>query len=178
MKRILLGIALLCSTSVMYSQKCDFLKNEVDPITGEKNVITKFENINKKFTSRFWFAQALSKSINSEFGEIYLLSLKLTGGGQSLFIKKGDNLILKLNDDSIMKLPAFDNYTTDFKIISGAKVSSVIASYNPTIEQLQEIKDKGIKLIRMETSDSDYDSEVTPKDNKKIAQSIECVINE
>lgn len=173
MNKILYIITLVAISLSLNAQNCDYLKNEIDEFSGKKTVITNFVNINKKFTSKHFFAHSFS------FIEgLYFINFKLTGGGQSLFISKGNKLLLKLNDDSILELGAAENQKTEFKSINGASYSYIIPLYNVSREQLEKIADVGIKLIRMETSESQYDSSVTDKDNKKIKQSISCLLKE
>lgn len=173
MKKILLLGFILLSTVLSNAQKCDFLKNEVDQFTGEKMVITNFVNINKKFTSKYFFSHSFGLS-----GNFYFINIKLTGGGQSLFISKGNKLSLKLKDDSILEFTASEHKKTEFSSINGVSYSYIVPSYNISKEQLEQISNTGIKLIRMETSESQYDSDVTEKDNKKIKQSINCILKE
>lgn len=171
MKKTFLLLLTIIITLSANAQKCDYIKNEVDAFTGEKIVITNFVNINKKFTSRHFFAHSFGFS-----GGFYFISLKLTGGGQSLFISKGNKLLLKLNDDSILEFEASEAQKTEFNSINGASYSYIVPSYNLSKEQLALIATTGIKLMRMETSENQYDSEVTEKDNKKIKQSINCIL--
>lgn len=171
MKKILFAAIAIIITFSANAQKCDYLKNEIDAFTGEKIVVTNFVNINKKFTSKHFFAQSFGFS-----GGFYFLNLKLTGGGQSLFISKGNKLLFKLNDDSLLEFEASEPQKTEFNSINGVSYSYIIPSYNVSKEQLEQIANTGIKLMRMETSESQYDSEVTEKDNKKIKQSINCVL--
>lgn len=171
MKKTFLLLLTIIITLSANAQKCDYIKNEVDAFTGEKIVITNFVNINKKFTSRHFFAHSFGFS-----GGFYFISLKLTGGGQSLFISKGNKLLLKLNDDSILEFEASEAQKTEFNSINGASYSYIVPSYNLSKEQLALIANTGIKLMRMETSENQYDSEVTEKDNKKIKQSINCIL--
>lgn len=171
MKKTFLLLLTIIITLSANAQKCDYIKNEVDAFTGEKIVITNFVNINKKFTSRHFFAHSFGFS-----GGFYFISLKLTGGGQSLFISKGNKLLLKLNNDSILEFEASEAQKTEFNSINGASYSYIVPSYNLSKEQLALIANTGIKLMRMETSENQYDSEVTEKDNKKIKQSINCIL--
>ncbi len=171
MKKTFLLLLTIIITLSANAQKCDYIKNEVDAFTGEKIVITNFVNINKKFTSRHFFAHSFGFS-----GGFYFINLKLTGGGQSLFISKGNKLLLKLNDDSILEFEASEAQKTEFNSINGASYSYIVPSYNLSKEQLALIANTGIKLMRMETSENQYDSEVTEKDNKKIKQSINCIL--
>lgn len=171
MKKTFLLLLTIIITLSASAQKCDYLKNEVDAFTGEKIVLTNFVNINKKFTSRHFFAHSFGFSSG-----FYFINLKLTGGGQSLFISKGNKLLLKLNNDSILEFEASEAQKTEFNSINGASYSYIVPSYNLSKEQLTLIVNAGIKLIRMETSENQYDSEVTEKDNKKIKQSINCIL--
>lgn len=173
MKKLLFAIIAIIITFSANAQKCDYLKNEVDAFTGEKIVITNFVNINKKFTSKHFFAHSFGFS-----GGFYFISIKLTGGGESLFISKGNKLLLKLNDDSILELEASEPQKTEFRSVNGASYSFIVPTYHILKEQLEQIANTGVKLIRMETSENQYDSEVTEKDNKKIKQSIDCLLKE
>ena len=85
-------------------------------------------------------------------------------------------MLLKLNDDSILEFEASEAQKTEFNSINGASYSYIVPSYNLSKEQLALIANTGIKLMRMETSENQYDSEVTEKDNKKIKQSINCIL--
>ena len=164
---------MLIASSTAFSQNCKFAKNEVDKFTGEKVVVTDYVNINKKFTSRHFFSHSLIKDKDG-YGRV----LKLTGGGQSLFMEKGSKCILLLSNDEQVTLLAEDSFKTDFKIIAGQTVSSINPVYLVDESFLTKIAEIGINAIRMETSERVYDSDFTEKDNKNLAKNINCIIKE
>ena len=155
-----------------FPQDCKYMVNEIDEFTGDAKKITEFVNINKKFTSRYYLSHSFS-NINGE----YVLNMQLTGGGQSLFISKGRKLYLKLTDGQIITLQTIKNYETEFRTVyGGGQVSSIVPNYPVTKEQLLLIEEIGIAKIRQETDDSNYETDVTEKDNAKIKQAIDCVL--
>lgn len=172
MKKLLFTMLSAIVSLAAFPQDCNYMVNEIDEFTGDNEKITEFVNINKKFTSRYFLSHSFS-NING----VYVLNMKLTGGGQSLFISKDRKLYLKLTDGQIITLQTIKNYKTEFQAVyGGGQVSTIIPGYPITKEQLLLIQEVGIAKIRQETDDSNYETDVTEKDNKKIAQSINCVL--
>ena len=167
-------LALLVSLAV-FSQDCRYQKNEIDEFTGDAIKMTGWENLAKKFTNRYYFRYYLTKMNND-----YVITMQLVGSGQSLFISKGAKLYLKLQNDEIITFATTEPYETNFETITGngvtIRVSKVTPKYVPSKEQRTKISTIGLAKIRQETDNGYYEAEVSAKENKKLAQAIDCVL--
>lgn len=173
MKKYFCVILLLILSIYTSAQKCDFIVNGVDEFTGKKSLLTKPFNINKSFTSRYFFSFSISSIDKQRF-----IFIQLTGGGQSLFIKKENPLMIKLKDDKIINLSPFETTPTKYEsIANGVTVSRITPKYEISDDDLNRISTIGISKIRMVTDDGVYDSDVKDKDNKNIANAIYCTIS-
>lgn len=178
MKKILIVFLLSVFSINSFSQKCDFFKNEVDDMTGEYSLITKPYAINKKFTSTSFFTFTFSYVNDPKISENTILFVEFAKSGlNSLLTKEGDEFIIKLNNGDKIIVNAEILNTTKFSTVSTVSSARVTNGYYLNDEMLNAIKDTGISKIRMHTSDSYYDSDVSDKDNKKLKDIITCFFN-
>lgn len=171
MIKILFSFLLLISING-YSQQCFFAINKIDKTTGRKSLLTRSENINKVFNSRYYFSTSLAYADSN-----LMLCMQLTGAATKISIEKGTELALSLADGSELILFADDNYQSSSTTAPGGGfISRISPFYTLSKDDLEKILETGITEIKMNTQALSFESKVTKKDNKKINALITCLL--
>ncbi|MBN8565221.1 MAG: hypothetical protein J0M25_00615 [Flavobacteriales bacterium] len=169
MKKIIL---LLFITNFVSAQECKFIIDEVDDFTKVEKLKTKYQSVAEGNTGgviRFSFFKGSSTLLCIEY---YISQFK------SMVVGVNDNLLIMLKDDTVIELSPNDVYSGDLN--SGGTLSSTTlrVNYPTSIDNIQKIKNIGIKKIRLHTSKYYYDFDVTKeKWIKLLNESIDCFLN-
>lgn len=171
MRKILFLLLILISING-YSQQCYFAINKTDKATGRKSLLTRSENINKTFNSRYYFSTSLAYADSN-----LMLCLQLTGAGTNISIEKGTELTLSLADGTKLALFADDNYQSSSSTAPGGGfISRISPFYKISRDDLEKIAKAGIIEIKMKTHTSNFESRVTERDNKRINTLVTCLL--
>ena len=160
----------LCGTA--HSQ-CNWAKNEVDEFTGLKTRVLTMQDIDKKFTSRFWYSISM---LNVENG--YMLSLRFTSGQRPDMINNGDKLLIMLNNNEIVELEATETVITDANVTQHGTTYIIHPSYFVNRDMLEKISEAGIKKWRMHTSRAYLEYDFTRNGMNVVRQQIQCILSE
>ncbi|NDW10146.1 hypothetical protein [Dysgonomonas sp. 520] len=184
MRKILVSFfLLLCFVGYTNSQTpdyCRFIVNKTDEFTGEKILVTTPAALNKPATEKHRFTVAFANVIDRDnlLPPSKFVTIKLTSVNESLFIARGEPLLIKLNNNEIVELIAMDDYRTETKPTKpGVTLTQVVANYQASNDVLVKIQRVGIASIRMNTSHSQFDMNMKTQDNKKLAQLLTCVVD-
>jgi hypothetical protein len=166
MKKNLLVVTLCFSTVFCFSQKLE--ENEVDEFTGNSIKRTSWELLS---TFKPYFR--ISKINNS-----YTFQIKLMLGNV-FSIDKGEFLMLKLDNDSIVKLPNLEYAITCTGCGAvgylGSGAQGIHVKYILHEEAREKLKKHLVTKIRIYTSDGYVDYDTKKKNAQKIIKALEII---
>ena len=171
MKKI--ALLLLFIPIIGFSQDCKFEKNEIDPFSKTKVVHSKMRAIVDVLGRSVYFQFQFNKIpyINVEFSfGAYAKDAVLIPENKVLFLLNNDDVINFTVGENIQPKasPFMNNYLYKFNI-----------KFETSIADVEKIKTIGIKSIRLETKEKEYDFNVSnKKDIAKMNTIIECFLNE
>jgi len=160
---ILLSIIMLAG-SLCYGQKCKYVKNEIDEFTNENNKITEAYLISlNTVSSNMYFINKGGKFSTAIFyangAVVEKLNIGLT-----------DSLMIKLDDNSILKLPPVK------PIIHNEGDSSIFPEYFLTKEQIAQLSKNKIVKVRFFFDGNALDYDIEIKKAEKIMAAVNCVL--
>lgn len=169
MKKLIL-ILVICFSVLGYSQKCKYIKNEVDEFSKESIKITKYSRLGKIRTNNY--IDVNYKSINNEkFIGLYLhlYPLYFTDlSSEILFLNDKDEVYkLKINKEQISN-SYFDGF---LKVI----FHTMQLDFNLTNELKQFLNNNNIIKIRFNSQKENFDFEVKKTDLEKSNEIMKCI---
>ena len=155
-----------------FSQDCKFEKNEIDPFNKTKVVHSK----------RRVIVDVLGRSVYFQFKYNVEPTIQIQfvfGGAKDIVVTTNNKVMFLFNNNDVLSFEV--NQEQIGKITPGINYKNTEFFFdNPiTIADLEKIKNIGIKSIRLETSQKEYDFEVSnKKDIEKMSTIIGCFLNE
>lgn len=147
-------------------------KNEVDEFTNNSVKRTSWETINMtmKFTAYF----RISKINDNTY-----FDLKMMIGTSVFSINKGQELMIKLSNDNIVKLPNLEYAITcrgcGAKGLSGSEAQGIQVSYPISKEQIEQLKSGTGNKLRIYTNDGYVENDMKAKNYNKIIKALSLV---
>ena len=180
MKRSLLIMLLSCLTVQAFSQKCKFERSEYDEFTGARIIETFVVNLKPvkmlSFKGASYFIYlGFAQHNKNIYVRAVLSSLTpyIIDETSYLYIKFEDGTILKFKTKSAnLDVTPTYNYTTRLTAYG------VINLYPATLEDVGTIMEKKAVKVRMDTSDSYSESELTKKSSKLLQETASCFLHE
>jgi len=147
--------------------QCDFIVNETDEFTKRRQVATEaeFGTVLKKKKNKMQFTRV---------DTLLFLSLDITFFEAAHFIKKGQELILKLENDSIVHLTAGKTTPSD----RTEYTSHFFCSYYAERSILEELSRTAISKFRLCYVGGSTDQEIaSPEARTGIKNAIRCLLD-
>lgn len=170
MKKIIL--LLLFVPFIGFAQDCKFEKNEIDPFSKTKVVNTK----------RRVIVDQLGQSVVFQFLYNVEPSIKIIfslGGSKEIIVTTNNKTMFLLNNDDVLSFDVNEEQLGIIKPGLSFPFTELNFTFPISIDNLNKIKNIGIKKIRMEAKDKTYDFDVfSKKDVAKVNGIIDCFINE
>lgn len=173
-KRTFLSVIIfICLSFQILGQ--ELVENKIDDFTNNTVKRTSWETINMtmKFTAYF----RISK-INDNF----YFDLKMMIGTGVFSIGEGQEIMFKLSDGEIIKLPNLEYAITctgcGAKGFSGSQAQGIKVSYGITPEQIKKLKNNLAIKIRIYTNDGYVENDLKSKYYKKVQKAISLVNKE
>jgi hypothetical protein len=161
----LLITALLLTNVGAGATECKYKKNELDPFTDEKIVLTKwktFRPTGNQAVNHGWMAGAI------EHGKTFLaLRIGLVGYHTQPTIPEGGKLLVLMADDSIVELAAYESV----KLTSW----SVVVKYELDAETLEALTAQGTTDIRVSTIHDEHDFSFGKKPTTRMQFVLGCL---
>lgn len=166
MIRILLVLVLMCTADVIHAQNCKFDLDKTDPFTNEKE-----QRISYRYNVYFRF------SFYHKGADYRIQSSVSMPGEQKFNLPEGSKIDIKLNDGNKITLNS-DNEVLPAPYIDKEQVYSAYEmTYRITQDQVAQIADSGILLIRTWLKgDSYYDYEMKKKESEKVQFNAGCIL--
>mgnify|MGYP000327238981 CR=1 FL=1 len=173
MKKLFLLLLTLTFGLSLYSQKCKYLKNEVDEFTGSKIIELKRERITKSMGSGF---NAIDIGLRRVNDKVYI-SLKLNS--PSVFTtERGGKILFKSSTKEIFEFEFIENEVADYE--------STKSKYNPTNwytysyalidnQMLSKLSELDIVKVRWYTTDGYIDNDVKKKKYRFFENLKRCI---
>ncbi len=171
MKKLIITILIATGSMASFSQ--EIKEEKVDPVTGQPYKITKAEFIYSTASNEYITAECIRK------GNDYSLVLRVTTTNTVYTVKQGKPLILKLANDSSLRLTVPVDFTS--KIGNGIAGSFGQIKYGVTMEFKLNEHDKNalmntpLKLIRMYADNFSNDYELKSKYKNIIAKQMALI---
>jgi hypothetical protein len=165
-----LNMALFTATIILASAaagaaECKYKKNEADPFTEEKILLTKWKNFRptgNQAVNHGWMAGAI------EHGKKFLtLRIGLVGYHTQPTIPEGGKLLILMADDTIVELAAHESV----KLTS----SNVIVKYELDAEALKALMAQGTTDIRVSTRYDEHDFSFGKKPMTRMQFVLACI---
>lgn len=157
---------MLCAT-VSNADECKFKTNERDPLTSERDVLTKwkaFRPTGNQSVSYGWMAGRVKDGTT-------LLALRIGIVGKyvkkPLIIPEGAKLLVLMADGSIVELSAYEE--------TWVRSRDTVILYELNDELLTALTAHGATDIRVSTNQSDYDFSFGKKPTDRMRFVLECV---
>jgi hypothetical protein len=145
--------------------ECKYKKNELDPFTDEKIVLTNwktFRPTGNQAVNHGWMAGAI------EHGKTFLaLRIGLVGYHTQPTVPQGGKLLILMADDSIVELAAYDSV----KLTSW----SVVVKYELDENTLAALTDQGTTDIRVSTRYDEHDFSFGKKPTTRMQFVLGCL---
>jgi len=175
MIKFLFCLSAIMVANVLFGQNCDFLRNEVDDMTGNKVIELEPEKIYKKMKTRG--PEKIDVNLMKVNNSVVLyIDQYLQGDAYS--ISEDDDVIMKFNDDSTLKLDNYNSEVADYKKLglSGASTQWVV-TYKIKLDEseINELTNKHIVKLRTYSSEGFIDFEVKDKFSKVLMNQISCI---
>lgn len=164
-----IAITILCHQQIN-SQK--LVENKIDEFTKHAVKRTSWEILMEKFGTTIYIRF-------SKIDSIEVLDLKIMLGGKVFAVSDGETLMLKLSNDSIMKLN-----TVSYEVACigcGARGLPGSAAYGVHVKYIIDetnhelLKKYKIKKVRLYTTDGYHEEEVTKKRESILQETIVLV---
>lgn len=171
--KFIIYIFLFLSISVYAEKKCKFFVDKTDPFTGKHVLMTKNFIFDMTLFSFKW-EMLLQKN-----GEDYSVgSFLMMKGRQNDNIEKGDSIMIKFSDNTVLILHSSSQITPKYVSISNNEFLSTYESYYPIyIEDFKKFSTTMVTVVRINTGSKGYMHEVKEKDARKIMESAICILN-
>lgn len=154
----LLIISALCSTQTLFAQKLK--ENKVDEFTKNSVKRTSWETLttNMQFTAQYRLSQ-----INKD----KLFDFKIIQGGKVLGMKKGEEMMLKLENGEIVTLTSLESATSCVGCgstnIVGSAAQGISVTYSLSDEAYSKLTGNKVDKVRIYTTDGYLEKEVKDK---------------
>lgn len=165
-------LLVLMVSSATYSQTLE--ENKVDEFTGNSVKRTSWEILNQ--TMKF---NAFSRI--SRINENTYLDLKIMIGGKVFAIAEGDELMLKLSNDEIIKLQSIKYEITctgcGARGYSGSQAQGLSVIYSIANDQIEKLKNNSIIRVRIYTTNGYVEEDTKPKNADIIMNALKLTDN-
>ena len=162
-----LAIFILCRATFAQSN-CEYWENEVDDMTND-TIVSTFAKIGQTPAAGLVFTFR-------KYNQHYFIRMGYgLYGIHSLLISSDAELLIKLNNDSLITLKTIDSYLGDFV----GNETKLIAFYPITLKEIKAIQRNRIIKVRFYLSDSYAEIEAFTKSKKvaKIQKAIDCFMD-
>jgi len=163
--RALLTIVIVLTSVGAGAAECKYKKNELDPFTDEKIVLTKwktFRPTGNQAVNHGWMAGAI------EHGKIFLaLRIGLVGYHTQPTVPEGGKLLILMADDSIVELAAYE----PVKLSSW----SAVVKYELDENTLAALTAQGTTDVRVSTKHDEHDFSFGRKPTTRMQFVLGCL---
>jgi len=166
-KALILSIILIATLIQVSAQT--LTQNETDEFTGSTVKHSSWETLNAsmKYTAYFRI---------SKINDFYYFDLKMAIGSTVFSIDKDQEIMFKLSNGKIIKIPNLEYTITcegcGARGYVGSGIQGIQVSYNLTSEQIKELKNNSIVKIRIYTNIGYVENNLKPKYYQKILNSL------
>ena len=170
---LLLGILLSTTSSMLLAQKCKFDKDEQDKFTNQHVRSSKFQ-VGGMFYR--WFI------LLEEKGNKYYMTYQIAVNGKvDDPIKQGSTILMKLANDSIVKLVVDQDYNPVQSVVNNGDNPFIASTWLPKGElskaQMTLLSSSPIVAIRVNVAGKDLDSpDISAKESKKLKETSACML--
>jgi hypothetical protein len=167
-RRVLIVVLMAISPAIAFSQKLN--KPTIDKFTNDTISSTTQEKIASSEKSTSTVAEILFASLSRVNDRYYLYAyINATKEDHDLFtMMTENNMILKLSDNTLIRLPVAKNTFSKIETIKRGFVErTYIVANVPYIiskENLEKLLSGSVTNIRVETGGTNIDFEINPKD--------------
>ena len=159
--------------AVLFAQKCNFEKNEIDGFSKEQMKISPRLKVSN---APFWLVQMEQK------GAKYYFTFTATAQSEIRAVMvKGTKLLVKLDDGTVMEFAADKDIVPAFDVEAGFGKQYVITQWNirasVTAEQVKQFSNSPISLMRTVIDDKEYNMP-SPHDRftNKVMAMASCML--
>ena len=166
MRSLLVAAAILMiAAGSAAADECKYKKDEADPFTQEKIVLTRWKNFRptgNEAVNHGWMAGAI------EHGKKFLaLRIGLVGYHTQPTVPDGGKLLILMADDTIVELAAFES------VILGSR--NTIVRFELDSESLQALTAQGATDIRLSTIEDEHDFSFGNKPTGRMQYVLSCI---
>lgn len=164
-------IILFSFSLIAFSQT--IIEERIDEFTGDTIVRTSWETLHAGFDFASYFRVTW---INSDF---YFELKLMVAGGKVFSINKNDEIILKFNDGSIMKINAMKYGITSIgagaRGLSGSNAMGLEMNYFLQNRNIKILDKKLIEKMRIYLTDSYIECKLSKRNSKKIQNAVKML---
>lgn len=151
--------------------QCKFKRDEVDEFT--KNVVreTKYVSVAGVFSQNYTIS---FKQVNDSY---YLKFAYGSTGTFSMVIGKGDQLMLKFDNDSVLSLESMELTSARHYFSQYSNGTSIECTYYITKEQIETLSKNRVVKIRFYTTEGYYEKDTKSDGVEKLRSNARCILN-
>lgn len=164
---------LVLAVQTSSAQDCEFKKNEVDEFTNEIIKITEASVIDIPLmggaSSKLNFIRK-----NENFSIWFYYSNSTLA--ESISVMENDTMMIKLEDNEIIKLPPTGSFEMKTQVINGIVIKSITPTYSINKSQLETLSQSKIEKVRFYFNQKKIDHDIKAKNARKIMSAAACII--
>ncbi len=161
---LILAATISLGSSVAIAADCKYKKNEKDPFTDEKIILTKWKTFGpsgNQAVNHGWMAGIVNH------GKTFLaLKIGIVGYGANPTIAEGAKLLVLMADDSIVELAAYNHVA--------AAGRNAVVRFELDAAAFSALTEQGATDIRISTSNGDHDFSFGRKPTTKMQFVLGC----
>lgn len=149
----------------MNAQNCKYDFDEKDPMTNER-----------VRRNTYKLKSYLKISLYRRGNEYRVEANFRYGGEQNYVIKQGEEILIKLADDSLLKLPANESADPVSNVIGNYIITDYAISYNISEKEMNQISNNGIAVTRLTVGGQEVTVESSKREVKITAEGASCIL--
>jgi len=166
MKQLTLIVGLLLTCAAINAQ----LITKIDKITGDTSYTSNAQTIYRKASFRGTAGELLDFSVARTKGLQFLVLSALTGTLDVIVIEPGNELLLKLTNGKLVKLPAVEAVVSEYNVrVKGSYWTSYYLLNDTAINDLSGAQ---VQYLRVRHSDGSIDYELKEKFQPAIGKAV------
>lgn len=167
-KKTLLYFSILF-TSIVYTQECNYVKNEIDKFTKKEIKQTKFHTLASKYLGNDIVRVDALEIDNQDFLQCYLVNLN------EFTIIKGDKFILLDENNKTTDLVFIDSKTSKPQVHGSDTYWNVIAQFPINDSLKRKLKTSKYVALRYYTQDGYREYKIKKKFQGNLKKILSCI---
>ena len=166
-KTILVVLVIGIFSLQMNAQKCKYDFDEKDPMTEERVR-------RNSYKLKAYLRLGLYRR-----GDDYRVEINFNYSGErNDIVEKGNELLLKLSDGTLLKLPSTEDVTPITNLVGNYIVTTYAVSYKINEEEMRKIAKSGIAVTRVNLAGQEVTVESSKRETRITGEGATCILTD